>query len=147
MKYLFVFTSLCFSIGIVNASHFLVSPQEVEASYNAPVVFVAKSVPVKDAPLIHLVMPQLGMPIESPTPIELRFEPIQPSKIKVETLKVLYGAFQLDITKRILGVAEVTAKGVQVREAKLPPGKHKLTVILEDSEGRLGEKLIEFEVR
>lgn len=147
MKHLFVLASLALSMSIVSAAPFLVSPQEVDASNSASVKFTAKSAPVKDAPLIHLVTPQLSAPIESPTSIELKFESMLPSKVKVETLRVLYGAFQLDITKRILGVAEVTAKGVLVREARLPNGKHKLTVILEDSEGRIGEKLIEFEVR
>ena len=147
MSRLFALASLGFSMSIANAASFLISPQEMLASNNAPVTFTAKALPVKDAPLIYLVTPQLGAPIASPTPIELKFESIQPSKVKVETFKVLYGAFQIDITKRILGVAAMTQQGVQVREANLPAGKHKLTVILEDSEGRVGEKQIEFEVR
>jgi hypothetical protein len=103
-------------------------------------------VPVKDAPLIELSAPKLSAPVSSPTPIELRFQPTPPSTVKPDTFKVLYGSFEIDITKRILNVAKVTEGGVSVQEASLPKGKHKLLMVVEDSAGRKGNKVIEFEV-
>jgi hypothetical protein len=77
----------------------------------------------------------------------LKFQPTPPSAVKPETFKVLYGAFEIDITKRILNVAKVTESGVNVQEASLPKGKHKLLMVVEDTSGRRGNKTIEFEVQ
>jgi hypothetical protein len=44
-------------------------------------------------------------------------------------------------------VATVTAQGITVPEAKLPSGKHKLVLNIQDSDGRVGSRLIEFEIK
>ena len=129
------------------AGQLLVSVDEMNASNNAKPPFTAKSVAPKDAPLIKLSAPKLSVPVSSPTPIELKFQPTPPSAVKPETFKVLYGSFEIDITKRILNVAKVTETGVFVQEASLPKGKHKLLMVVEDSSGRRGNKTIEFEVQ
>ena len=128
------------------AGQLLVSVDEMNASKNAKPSFTAKSVPVKDAPLIELTAPKLSAPVKSPTIIELNFKPAALSTVKPETFKVLYGSFEIDITKRILNVAKVTESGVFVQEASLPKGKHKLLMVVEDSSGRKGNKAVEFEV-
>ncbi|MGI9134919.1 MAG: hypothetical protein ACR2I0_13430 [Rhodoferax sp.] len=125
----------------------LVSAQEMQASNAAPETFSAKSVPLPDAPLIELLSPRLDGPIGSPTPIRLKFQAAAQSKAKPESFKVLYGSFQIDITKRLLSVAKVTEQGVEVNEANLPAGKHKLLLSVEDSAGRLGNKVVEFVVQ
>ena len=129
------------------AGQLLVSVDEMNASNNAKPPFTAKAVAPKDAPLIELSAPKLSAPVSSPTPIELKFQPTPPSSVKPETFKVLYGAFEIDITKRILNVAKVTESGVNVQEASLPKGKHKLLMVVEDTSGRRGNKTIEFEVQ
>ena len=82
----------------------------------------------------------------SPTPIELRFIPAGSSTIKPESFRALYGTFGIDITSRIMGVAKVTAAGIQVNEANLPKGRHRIQLLLEDSEGRVGSRWMEFQV-
>ena len=129
------------------AGQLLVSIEERNASNNAKPPFTAKSVAPKDAPLIELSAPKLSAPVSSPTPIELKFQPTPPSAVKPETFKVLYGSFEIDITKRILNVAKVSATGVHVQEASLPKGKHKQLMVVEDTSGRRGNKTIEFEVQ
>ena len=129
------------------AGQLLVSVDEMNASNNAKPPFTAKAVAAKDAPLIELSAPKLSVPVSSPTPIELKFQPTPPSAVKPETFKVLYGAFEIDITKRMLNVAKVTEAGVSVQEANLPKGKHKLLMVVEDTSGRRGNKTIEFEVQ
>ena len=129
------------------AEKMLVSIDEMNASNNASPPFRAKSVAPKDAPVIELSAPKLSTPLSSPTPIELKFQPTPPSAVKPETFKVLYGAFEIDITKRILNVAKVSETGVHVQEASLPKGKHKLLMVVEDTSGRRGNKTIEFEVQ
>ena len=129
------------------AGQLLVSVDEMNASNSAKPPFTAKSVAPKDAPLIELSAPKLSAPISSPTPIELKFQPTPPSAVKPETFKVLYGSFEIDITKRILNVAKVSATGVHVQEASLPKGKHKLLMVVEDTAGRRGNRSIDFEVK
>ena len=129
------------------ASQLLVSVDEMNVSNNAKPPSTAKAVAPKDAPLIELSAPKLSAPVSSPTPIELKFQPTPPSVVKPETFKVLYGSFEIDITKRILNVAKVSATGVNVQEASLPKGKHKLLIVVEDTSGRRGNKTIEFEVQ
>jgi hypothetical protein len=124
----------------------LVSNEEMLASNSAPTPVVAKVVADKDAPVIHLLAPKLPGSVSSPTPIELKFQATPPGKVKPETFKVLYGNLQIDITRRILSVTKVTESGVQVQEASLPKGKHKLMMLIEDSEGRVGNRLVSFEV-
>jgi hypothetical protein len=119
----------------------------MNASNNASPPFRAKSVAPKDAPVIELSAPKLSVPVSSPTPIELKFQPAPPSAVKPETFKVLYGSFEIDITKRILNVAKVTESGVYVQEANLPKGKHKLLMVVEDTAGRRGNRSIDFEVK
>jgi hypothetical protein len=137
-----IFVFSCFA----HAGQPLVSIDEMIASNNAPSQFRPKSVASKDAPVIELSSPKLFAPVSSPTPIELKFQPTPPSAVKPETFKVLYGSFEIDITKRILNVAKVTESGLLVQEANLPKGKHKLMMVVEDTYGRRGNKAIEFEV-
>jgi hypothetical protein len=135
-------------LGISTCSaQMLVSIDEMNASNNAPPPFRAKSVAPKDAPVIELSAPKLSTPVSSPTPIELKFQPSPPSAVKPETFKVLYGSFEIDITKRILNVAKVTESGVFVQEANLPKGKHKLLMVVEDTAGRRGNRSLDFEVK
>ena len=129
------------------AGQLLVSVDEMNASNNAKPPFAAKSVAPKDAPLIELSAPKLSAPVSSPTPSELKFQSTLPSTVKPETFKVLYGTFEIDITKRILNIAKVTEAGVFVQEASLPKGKHKLLMVVEDTAGRRGNRSIDFEVK
>ena len=46
-----------------------------------------------------------------------------------------------------MNVAKVSETGVNVQEASLPKGKHKLLMVVEDTSGRRGNKTIEFEVK
>ena len=146
MIQLFVLFALGFHTAVF-AGQFLITPEEMKASNAAKPPFAAKAAAPKDAPLIELFAPKLTAKIISPTPIELKFQPTHPSSVKPETFKVLYGSFELDITKRILNVAKVTEVGVYVQEASLPKGKHKLLIVIEDTSGRRGNKTIEFEIQ
>ena len=136
---------LCMSISVCSAQ-LLISIEEMNASNNASSLN-PRSIPPKDAPVIELSAPKLSSLVSSPTPIELKFQPTPPSVVKPETFKVLYGSFEIDITKRILNVAKVTESGVLVQEANLPKGKHKLLMVVEDTAGRRGNRSIDFEVR
>ena len=128
------------------APAFLVTEQEMVESNAAPPQATPKSVPAKDAPRIEVASPNLTGPLASPTPIQLNFEAAAPAAVKPETFRVLYGAFGIDITQRLLGSAKLNAQEISVQEASLPSGKHKLQLLVEDSLGLKGVRMPEFQI-
>lgn len=124
----------------------LISEAEAQASRAAPEPMTMKAVPVPGAPQINLLTPSLSGAVPSPTRIQLRFVPTAPAVIVPDSFKVRYGSFRLDITARLKGSAQVTAEGIDVSEATLPKGSHKLYIEIQDSVGRLGERLVQFAV-
>ena len=125
----------------------LVTPDEMLKSNGAKPPFYPKVVPPLDAPVIDVITPKLDGSITSPTPILLKFVPKAPANVKPDSFKAYYGTFQIDITNRLLGVAQVTAQGINLKEAALPKGSHKITLNVQDSEGRVGSRTIEFEIK
>lgn len=128
------------------AGPLLVTPDEMNQSNAADSGLRPRVVQIKDAPVIDLVSPKLPGDVASPTSIELRFVPTPPATIRPETFKALYGTFGIDITTRITGSTQVTPSGIRVNEANLPKGKHRIQLMLEDSQGRVGSRLMEFQV-
>ena len=126
---------------------YLVTQEEMQESNKAPPRFTAKTAPEKDAPVIEVVTPVIAGAISSPTPIKMVFQANAPSNVKPDTFKVLYGTFEIDITKRITGKTPVTEQGLQVAQAELPKGRHKLLISVQDTNGRVGNKVIEFEIK
>lgn len=124
----------------------LISFQEQQAALSAPESLSPKTSPVAGAPLIDIVAPRIGNVVTSPTSIQLIFQASAPSAVRPETFKVLYGRLRLDITQRLLGAASISAQGIDVKNATLPKGSHRLLLSIEDSLGRQGQKQLEFEV-
>ena len=147
MKYIAFFLTSFIALSSMAQPVMLVTDQEMIRSNNNKAAFQPKFAPVPGAPVIELLTPKIDVAIISPTPIKLRFEPKSPSVVKPETFKVFYGSFQIDITDRILGASKVAQNGFSVPEASLPKGSHKLTLNIQDSEGRVGSKTVEFEVK
>ena len=135
-----------FGSGLVAQAQWLVTEQEAMLSRATPAMPEAKSVPVPGAPRIVLLQPDVAGAVASPTRIQLRFEPTGDAAIRPETFKVRYGALRLDITQRITAVSTVTPQGIDVSEAKLPKGAHRLFMDIQDSAGRAGERAVSFVV-
>jgi len=135
------------SIQAIADPLWLVTPEEMSESNHSKPLFSIKAVPPLDAPIIEIVAPKLDATINSPTPILLKFSPKAPATVKPESFKAYYGSFQIDITSRLLGVAQVTAQGINLKEASLPKGNHVITLNVQDSEGRVGSRTIEFEIK
>jgi hypothetical protein len=147
MKNLFVtFVALMASAICSAETNMLVSQAEVAESLAAPVIFSTKAVPEKDAPRVEIVSPSVSVRLKSPIQVQAGFVSTPPATIRTESFKVLYGAFQIDITQRLLAVAKISPHGINVQEAKLPSGRHKLHLLLEDSMGRQGRQIIEFDI-
>lgn len=95
-------------------------------------------------PIIEVVEPLNGgrgpMPIQVLIRFTPRAEPIDLASLKVTLVKFI----QIDITDRIRPF--VTPEGIQVKEAKIPPGKHRVRITVSDKAGDLSVKEVSFEV-
>ena len=127
-------------------AQWLVSAAEAAAAQAAPPPLGTRTVPAADAPRITLLAPNLASAVPSPTRIQLRFEPVAPATIKPDSFRVRYGTFRLDITGRITAASQVTAEGIDVAQAQLPRGAHRLFVEIQDSLGRHVERQLQFVV-
>ena len=111
----------------------LVTEAEAKASVEAGGMMNPRSVSQPGSPQIELLSPDISKVISAPTNIELRFVGNPPSEPKPDTFRILYGAFRIDITQRLLGVAKVTKEGIKVQNALLPKGRHQLSLTISDS--------------
>lgn len=124
----------------------LVTEEEAAQSRAAPTQLMARSPLPANAPVIQLLAPNTAATITSPTRIELRFEPAPQASIRPETFRVFYGALKLDITSRLMANSKVSAQGLDVSEAHLPKGSHRLVLEVQDTAGRIGARLVSFVV-
>ena len=141
-----IFAAL-FSLNLYAQPLMLVTEAEAKASIEAGGLPTPRSSPQPGAPRIELLSPDVKKPISVPTKIEVKFSGNPPAEPKPETFKALYGAFKIDITQRLLGVAKVTKEGIQVSDASLPTGKHQLLLSLTDSLGREAQQVVSFTVQ
>lgn len=127
---------------------YLVTDAEAQASQAVGGLLAARSAPpAAGAPKIDFVVPDLTQPVSTPTRIDVRFTSTPPSEPLPDSFKAFYGAFRLDITKRLLGAAKVTKEGITVPQAVLPAGRHQLILTLTDSMGRESQRTVSFIVQ
>lgn len=134
------------SAGAAAAQQWLVTPEEMMAAGTTAAMPQPRSLAHPDAPIIELIAPDLRAKVPSPTRIQLRFRASDPATVRPETFKVRYGAFGLDITGRLTGLAKVTSAGIDVGEARLPKGSHRLDIEVRDTAERVGRRTLEFQV-
>ena len=146
MKVMLPILVATFSLNLYAQPLMLVSEAEAKASIEAGGLPTPRSSPQPGAPRIELLSPDVKKPISVPTKIEVKFSGNPPAEPKPETFKALYGAFKIDITQRLLGVAKVTKEGITVSDASLPSGKHQLLLSLTDSLGREAQQVVSFVV-
>lgn len=97
-------------------------------------------------PKIDVLRPGDGNKFVSPVDIHITFVPTEGAEIDLETLEIKYGALGLNVTDRVTGNAEVTERGIRSEGAMLPTGKHKLTVYIGDTLGRVGKRRFTFTI-
>lgn len=127
----------------------LVSPAEAiefkgEDAYREPPSLRPRAV----VPQIDILKPEAAeeVKVKSPFQITVVFKGQTDAPIDPGTFKVLYGALKLDITSRITKFIKVTSNGFVLDKAQIPPGKHRLTLQVQDSKQRTAERELRFEV-
>jgi hypothetical protein len=115
-----------------------------QAGFDEPPMLRMRAV----VPLIEILKPEpvADLKVTPPFAIQVQFRGQPDAEILPETFKVLYGALKLDITSRITKYVKVTADGFNLENAKIPPGKHRLTLQVEDSKQRVAERELRVEV-
>ena len=130
------------TFDLVSQSEFLAS--ETQEKRVPP--FSARSTPGPSDPVIDIRSPSLTGSVKAPVSIDLRFLTSGAAKINWESLRILYGAFKLDVTDRVRKEAKVLPDGIQIASANLPSGSHKLIIQVANTEGKQAEREVRFTV-
>jgi hypothetical protein len=99
-----------------------------------------------DAPIIEVDQPDANKPIKPPVTIRIRFRPKEGATIDLTSFRVLYGSLALDITRRIIEHAHVSASGLVAKNADVPAGHHRVTLQVADNMHRVASRTFEFTV-
>lgn len=151
--------SLCISIpigavagagnGITTGTWFITPeeaamPQASELAASGGAVLDVGREDINVGPLIEVLKPLDGGQVSSPVEVAVRFiprlEPIDIASLRVSIVKFL----TIDITDRVKPHA--TAEGIQVKEARIPSGKHRVRIAVSDAAGGTSVKEFSLEV-
>jgi hypothetical protein len=99
-------------------------------------------------PVIDILKPEPApdLKVKAPFAIAVEFKGLSDADIDPATFKVLYGALKVDITGRITKYVTVSKEGFTLENAKIPVGKHRLTLQVQDTKQRVAERELRFEV-
>ncbi len=99
-----------------------------------------------DAPIIEVEQPNETKPIKAPVTIRIHFRPKEGATIDPTSFRVTYGLLAVDITKRVMEHAHVSASGMLANNADIPAGHHRVTLQVADNMHRVGIRTFEFTV-
>ena len=86
-------------------------------------------------PGVQQISPNPDSGVPSPVPLKVKFVPRNNVAIDPESVKVIYlKSKSVDLTERIK--KHMTADGIDMANAEVPPGTHHLRINLKDSQGR-----------
>ncbi len=150
MRFLITFcAAACLTVSVSARAFDLVSQSEFLASQaqeKLEPVFVARSSPLPSDPVIEIRSPSLTGPIKAPVSIDLRCLTSGAARINWDSLRIMYGAFKLDITERVRKEGKILSDGIQIASANLPSGSHKLVIQVANTDGKLAEREVRFTV-
>ena len=131
---------LSFSSGFAGDDAVTLLTEEEGAMREALPGFYELSRALNDGPEIQIITPKSNNEYKAPLKVSILFIPnenndVDLSKLKVECLKFI----TINITKRILPFA--TKEGINIENAELPKGKHKIRVTVGDSKGGITKEV------
>ena len=143
-----VMSLLCLvATGNADTGEWLITPEEAAMAQAPEVKRGQVEVGREDitaGPVIDVVEPLNGSREPMPIQVLIRFTPMS-EPLDLASLKVILIKFiQIDITDRIRPY--VTPDGIQVKEAKIPSGKHRVRISLADRTGAVSVREVAFEV-
>lgn len=100
---------------------------------------------ISRGPGIKILAPQPGAELSSPFELKVAFEPRGGAQIDPASVKVIYLKAQpVDLSQRVK--AGVSAQGIVLSGAETPPGEHQIQISVQDSEGRIGNAVVQLNV-
>lgn len=97
-------------------------------------------------PAIEQVSPDpAAKDVKSPLPLRVKFSAHNSATIDPKAVKVTYlRQSPVDLTARLQG--HLTASGIDMKDAEVPPGAHVIRVDVKDSQGRVSTAMIKLTV-
>ena len=130
---------LCHTVEAV-ADEWLITPEEAKMQVRDGNYAIPVTATEGPGPVIVLKNPKMLQRLASPIDIFIAFEPGMSGKpADMKTLKVtLIGFININITDRLIEYIKGTS--LDVEEAKLPSGKHRLRMRIKDVDGNPNER-------
>lgn len=90
---------------------------------------------ISRGPGVKLLSPATDTPVKGPVDLKFSFEGRSGEKIDPASVKVTYMKTPMvDLTPRIQ--AAISATGIDLKQADMPPGEHTLRITVKDTAGR-----------
>ena len=119
----------------------LISPEEASLAPAAPTMATRG---ISRGPGVRMLAPQ-STEVRSPFDFKVAFEARGGSKIDPSSVKVVYLRAQpVDLSARVRAV--VSDQGLHLIGAETPPGEHQIQISVQDSEGRVGQTIVQLKV-
>jgi len=125
----------------------LFSPEEfIELGANESDTYQSLSSVNSNGPVIELMQPNIAEQVTTPIDIVINFLPgASEAQPNMKSLIIaLKGIITIDITKRLKPFINGTTLNVQ--DAKIPKGKHRILVMIQDQQDNYSERLIKIKV-
>jgi hypothetical protein len=123
----------------------LVTPEEAALPASTTPAPHLRGSPTRRPTIIVVWPPRNAGMVRSPLEFKLRFRAFGGAVIDPESVVVTYlKQRMIDITQRIARF--ITADGIDIAQAEVPPGTHRFWVEVKDNEGRIGGTEVEFQV-
>jgi hypothetical protein len=133
------------SVAVAAEALQLVTPEEAALPAGTVSTLKERGSPTR-RPSIVVVRPSpdAGL-VHSPLELKLQFRAFGGAKIDPESVVVTYiKQPAIDITQRIMPF--ISADGIAISRAEVPPGQHQFWIELKDSDGRVGGAEFGFQV-
>lgn len=138
-------------VGAKSSESWLITPEEAAMAPAADVNGLPRGglidigrEDINTGPQIEILKPADGARMPSPVEVAVRFVPrldaVDLASLKVSIVKFI----TIDITDRIRPYA--TAEGIQLKEANIPSGKHRVRIAVSDKAGGVSIKELWLEV-
>lgn len=105
-------------------------------------MLTSKAMPVKGAPQIEVMEPDMKAELVTPLQIRIKFIMEGGAALSPSSLRVYYGTFGIDITERLMKKAKFEGDMLILDKAEIPTGVHRLLLKIKDDTDRSSEKLL-----
>ena len=123
----------------------LVTPAEAALPAAALPTLYLRGSPTRRPTVVVVSPPPTAGQIHSPMDLKLQFRAFGGAAIDPSSIVITYVKQPaIDMTQRL--TPYITAQGIDIAQAQVPPGKHQFWIELKDTQGRVGGGPLTFQV-